>query len=384
MRGIDTMKDVMILSPGPTQVHEDVRREMSLPVVLPEGHPDFVDYYLALTGKLKSIFKTKNDIRILNGEGILGLEAAMASLLESGDQVLCIENGLFGRTFGEMAENYGAEVTYFSSDSKKPIDLIGLEKLLEKNQNYKLATFVHCETPTGVINNIEKINALLNKHGILSVVDAVSTIGGEKIETDQWKLDVVITASQKCLSAPSGLVIISISDDAWEMMSNKKRKTLSFYTNLLIWKDIEHTKKLPYSQPIAHFYALNKAVERWNQEDVLARHKLIGNGVKQAVINAGLNLYGESGFSNTVSAVMIPENITYKMIREELWKEYNLFVPSAPGELEEKVLRIGHMGENCNEEQLYRLLKGITMVFKKYGVYLKEDLHKAFANALSK
>ncbi len=378
------MKETMIMSPGPTEVHEEVRRAMASPITLPEGHPEFIDYYLSLTDKFKKIFKTKNDVRILNGEGILGLEAAMASLLESGDRVLCIENGLFGKTFGEMAESYGAEVTYFSSDSKKPIDINGLEKFLIKNRDYKLATLVHCETPTGVINNIEKICALLNKHGILSVVDAVSTIGGEKIETDQWNLDIVITASQKCLSAPSGLVIMSISTKAWEMMSNKKQKTRSFYTNLLLWKDIEKNKALPYSQPISLLYALDKAIDRWNQEDMIARHNFLGNGVKQAVINAGLSLYPDSGFSNTVSTVVIPQGITYKMIRDELWKEHKIHVSTSLGELSGKVLRIGHMGENCNEEKLYRLLKAITMVLKKYGVFLKEDLHKAFVDALSK
>lgn len=378
------MKETMIMSPGPTEIHEEVRMAMASPILLPDGHPDFMDYYFSLTDKLKKIFKTDNDVRILNGEGILGLEAAIASLLESGDKVLCIENGLFGKTFGKMAENYGAKVTYYSSDNKKPIDINGLKKILKDNKDYKLATIVHCETPTGVINNIEKISTLLNQYGILSVVDAVSTVGGEKIETDQWELDLVITASQKCLSTPSGLVMVSISNKAWEMMSNKKEKTQGFYTNLLLWKDIEKDKTLPYTQPIAQLYALEKAIDRWNQEDVIARHNFLGNGVKQAVINAGLSLYPTSGFSNTVSAVVIPQGITYKMIREELWKEHNIFVSTSLGELSEKILRIGHMGENCNEEKLYRLLKAITMVLKKHGVILKEDLHKAFVDALSK
>jgi len=384
MGGIKTMRETMIMSPGPTEVHEEVRRAMASPILIPEGHPDFIKYYSSLTDKLKKIFKTENDVRILNGEGILGLEAAIASLLDPGDRVLCIENGIFGQTFGKMAESYGATVTYFSSDNKKPIDVNGLERVLKDDNEYKLATFVHCETPTGVINNIEKINTLLRNYEILSVVDAVSTIGGEKIETDHWNLDVVITASQKCFSTPSGLVMISISDKAWEMMINKKQKTQGFYTNLLPWKDIQKTGTLPYSQPIPQLYALEKAIDRWYQEDVIARHNFLGNGVKQAVINAGLSLYPDSGFSNTVSAVVIPQGITYKMIRDELWKEDRIFVSTSLGELSGKVLRIGHMGENCNEEKLYRLLKALTLVFKKYGVFLKEDLHKAFVDALSK
>lgn len=378
------MNEILIMSPGPTEVHEEVRKAMAMPMTLPDGHPEFLAYYLSITKKLKKVFNTENDIRILNGEGILGLEASMASLIEPGDKVLCIENGLFGKTFGEMAENYGGEVVYFSSDNKKPIDIKGLEKFLHENHDFKIATFVHCETPTGVINNIEKVGRILKHYGILSVTDAVSTIGGEKMKVDQWGLDVVITGSQKCLSVPSGLVIISISQDAWEMMLNRKRPIQSLYTNLLLWKDIKEKNSLPYTQPLPYLYALEVAIDRWEQEDVIARHNYLGNGVKQAVINAGLKLYPESGFSNTVSAVQIPQGITYKMIRDELWNEHKIFIPTSLGELSGKVLRIGHMGENCKEEKLYRLLKALSLVLKKYGVYLKEDLHKAFVDALNK
>ncbi|NBG89501.1 pyridoxal-phosphate-dependent aminotransferase family protein [Isachenkonia alkalipeptolytica] len=378
------MNEILVMSPGPTEVHEEVRKSMARPMTIPDGHPDFLDYYFGVANKLKKVFKTKNDIRILNGEGILGLEAAMASLIDPGDKVLCIENGLFGKTFGEMAEKYGGDVYYFSCDNKKPIDINTLEKLLKEQNAFKFATLVHCETPTGVINNIEKISILLKKHGILSVVDAVSTLGGEKLETDEWNLDLVIAGSQKCLSASSGLVMLSISQDAWVMISNKKKKIPSLYTNLLLWKDIQLTKTLPYSQPIHLFYGLETALDRWNREDVIARHNLLGNGVKQAVINAGLSLYPDSGFSNTISAVEIPQGITYKMIQDELWKEHKIFISTSLGNLSGKVLRIGHMGENCSEEKLYRLFKALTIVLKKYGVFLKEDLHKAFVNALSK
>ncbi len=378
------VKDIMNLSPGPTEVHEEVRRAMALPSKLPDAHPEFIDYYLFLTDKLKKIFNTENDVRILNGEGILGLEAAIASLLMPGEKVLCIENGLFGKTFGDMAENHGAEVVYFSSNNKKPIDIKGLENFLQENNEFKLATFVHCETPAGLINNIEKISSLLNQHGILSVVDAVSSFGGEKIETDSWELDIVIAGSQKCLSLPSGLVFLSISHSAWKMMETRNEKIRGMYTNLLLWKDIAKTKTLPYTQPTPYLYALEKALDRWNEEDVIARHSFIGNGVKQAVINSGLSLYPDSGFSNTVSAVEIPPGITYKMIRDELWNEHKVFLPTSLGELSGKVFRIGHMGENCNEEKLYRLLKSITIVFKKYGIFLKEDLHTGFVDALNK
>ncbi len=378
------MKEVMIMSPGPTEVHEEVRYAMAKAATIPEGHPDFLDYYLSIEKKLKNIFNTENDICILNGEGILGLEAAMASLIDTGDKVLCIENGLFGKTFGELAKSFGADVHYFSCDDKKPIDVISLEKFLKDQHKFNFATMIHCETPTGVINNIEKISELLKRYDILSVVDAVSTLGGERLDTDRWNLDLVISGSQKCLSAASGLVMLSISENAWKVMGDKKEKITGIYTNLLRWKDIKETNKFPYSQPIHLFYGLETAIDRWQRENVIARHNFLGNAVKQAVINAGLRLYPVSGFSNTVSVVEIPQGITYKMIQEELWKEHRIYVSTSLETLSGKVLRIGHMGENCNEEKLFRLLKALTMVLKKYGVYLKEDLHKAFVDALSK
>ena len=135
---------------------------------------------------MAKILKTQNDVYILSGEGILGLEAACASLTESGDRVLVIDNGIFGKGFDDFVKMYGGEVVYFSDDYHKAIDVEKLEQFLEKDHDFKYATVVHCDTPTGVLNDLSKIGPLLKKYNILTVVDSVAAMVGENIEVDNW------------------------------------------------------------------------------------------------------------------------------------------------------------------------------------------------------
>jgi len=199
------MNDVLLMTPGPTEVHEEVRKALSQKFLNPDIDQSFFDFYRITCCKIKELLKTKNDVLILCGEGILGLEAACASLIEPGDKVLCLDNGIFGRGFANFAQIYGADVQILEFDYRKDIDAEVLEKFLKKNNNFKLATLVHCETPSGITNKVDIICPILKKHGILTVVDSVSAIGGEQLLADEWCMDVVLGASQKCLSAPPGL-----------------------------------------------------------------------------------------------------------------------------------------------------------------------------------
>lgn len=151
------MKKPLIMTPGPTEIHEDVRMAMAQEVTNPDLDINFFEYYKTTCNKLKELFNTKEDVLILNGEGILGLEAACASLIEPGDRVLCIDNGIFGKGFGDFVKIYGGEVIYFKGDYRKPIDLEELKSFLEKDSDFKLATLVHCETPSGITNPVDKI-----------------------------------------------------------------------------------------------------------------------------------------------------------------------------------------------------------------------------------
>lgn len=375
------MNDLLLMTPGPTYVHEEVRRELSREITNPDLDPSFFELFLDTCNKLKELLKTKNEVLIFSGEGILGLEAACASIIEPGDRVLCIDNGIFGRGFGDFAAMYGAEVVYFQSDYRRGIDVYALQRFLESNGSFKMATLVHCETPSGITNPIRLICPLLKRHGIITVVDSVSAAGGEELETDGWEIDMVLCGSQKCLSAPPGLAFFSISKAAWDAILNRKTPIAGFYVNIANWKDWYDKKWFPYTQPISDIYALRKAVERvLEKRDFIVRHQVIGEAVRRSIIASGMELYPLDSFSNTVTTINIPNGVTFSEIFNEMLVNHNVLIAGAFEHLKDKVIRIGHMGENCNEGKVYMALKALNDVLKSHKVPLKGDLHILFTS----
>jgi len=377
------MRKPLIMTPGPTFIHEEVRMALSTEITNPDLDESFYEFYKDTCATLQKILNTKNEVLILSGEGILGLEAACASLIEPGDRVLCIDNGIFGNGFGDFEKMYGADVIYYKSDYRKAVSVEELKEFLKKDHDFKLATVVHCETPSGITNPMEAICPLLKEYGIITVVDSVSAIGGEALETDKWKMDMVLGGSQKCLSAPPGLTFLSISDAAWDKILKRKHPITGFYCNLSNWKNWYAEKWFPYTQPISDIYGLRKAAERLLEEgNSISRHSRFARAVRESFANAGLELYPLDGFSNTVTTVLVPDGVQFKDIYDAMLNEHNILIAGAFSHLKDKVFRIGHMGENCREEKLYITLKALTDVLKKLGVQLKGELHKLFAEQL--
>lgn len=381
-----TIKNGLIMTPGPTEVNERVRRAMAKPITNPDLDPDFFDFYDKACEKLKKILKTQNDVLILSGEGILGLDAAMASLIEPGDRVLCLANGVFGEGFGEFAELYGAEVVYLRKEYDDAFTVDDVKKFLAKNNGFKLATVVHCETPAGLINPIEEICPVLKESGIITVVDAVSSIAGQKVVTDDWDIDIVLGGSQKCLSAPPGLTFLSISEDAWNCMEERKTPVPGFYTNLLKWKQMWYKDRVfPYTQPISDIYGLSEAADvvLEESENIYIRHARIANAVRDTLKDAGFKIFPKEGAeANTVTAFYIPQGIDDEKFRKHLWDKYNVMIAGSWGKLSGKVWRIGHMGENAREEKLFRFFRAFELALKDFQYPLPASISRTFSEKL--
>ena len=378
------MNDLLIMTPGPTEVSEEVRRAMSRKITNPDLDPEFFDFYLDVSSKLQKVLRTENDVIIMSGEGILGLESACASLIEPGDRVLVLDNGIFGRGFADFADLYGADVTRWEFSYNKEIDSDKLAAKLAEENDFKFATFVHCETPTGIINNAEKITKLLNKYNILSVVDSVSAIGGVPMEVDKWGIDIILGGSQKCLSVPPGLTFMSVSDAAWEAVNNRETPVRGYYTNLQLWQNWYEEKYFPYTQAISDIYALDAALNKWLQDKkVFERHRKIAAAVRKAIKGSNLHLYAENGYSDTVTAIEIPAGVNYQELNQLMTESHNVMIAASLGEFEDKLIRIGHMGENCYEEKLYRTLKAFDHSLRELDFDLNVELHKVFVNEMN-
>lgn len=341
------MKIPMLMTPGPTRVAENVRLARALECSSPDIDSSFTDLYDRTCKKIGQLLFTKNDVRILSGEGILGLESACASLTEKGDRVLVIDNGIFGEGFADFVTMYGGEAVFFKSDWKRSVDADELRSFLEKDNDFKYATLVHCDTPTGVLNDLSKLCPLLKEFGILTVVDSVAAMIGELIKVDEWQIDIALGGSQKAMAAPIGLTFLSISEAAWTAMENRQAPIPAFYCNLTIWKNCIEKKWYPYSMPVSDINGLEVAVDNVLEEgieDVWERHREVAQYVRDQAAKLGIKPYLEEGFANTVTAL---ELSNAKEVREKLLNQYNILVGGSLGELNETIIRIGHMGGNC-------------------------------------
>ena len=380
---MDKMNDKIVYTPGPSEVRENVRLKRAEKTTNPDVDLDFCEFYKNTCDKMAKILKTKNDVYILSGEGMLGLEAACASLTENGDRVLVIDNGIFGKGFDDFVKMYGGEVVYFSDDYNKEIDVDKLEKFLEKDHDFKYATVVHCDTPTGVLNDLSKICPLLKKYNILTVVDSVAAMVGENIEVDNWQLDIVCGGSQKAISAPTGLTMVSVSEDAKNAMKNRKTPIIGFYCNLTIWENYYRDKWFPYTMPISDIYGLKAAMDNIAADkDLIKRHARIANATRKAIEAFGLKLHLESGFSDTVTVFDVPEGMTADDILERMREKHGIMLAGSFGELAGKVIRIGHMGASANVGDMLEVMSGLEETLRYLGWKSENSLLGVFHTEL--
>lgn len=367
-----------MMTPGPTMVAENVRMARSRETGNPDLDLDFYDYYKETCALYSELLHTKNESLILSGEGILGLEAAIASLTEQGDRVLVLDNGVFGKGFADFVSIYGGEPVLYTTDYKKEIETEPLRSFLEQDSDFKYATIVHCDTPSGMLNNIAAICPLLKEFGILTVVDSVSGMFGNEVDVDASKIDILCGGSQKAISCPIGLTLVTISEDAKRIMENRKTKIASFYANLLIFKDYYKNKWFPYSMPISDIYGLRQALENIKKDTgIIRRHAEIAKRTRTALMKAGLQLYAENGYSNTVTVFKVPGNITAQQLLKTIREDDNIMLAGSFDVMAGEVIRIGHMGYNCTEENMQETLEALDKALRKLKVPLKDTIRLA-------
>ena len=211
----------MTLAGGPVQVTERTIRAQSRPVLY-HYDPAFIEIFSHTCDLLKKVYRTEYDVVIMQGEAILGLEAAAACLLSPGDKVLNLVSGVFGKWFELFIEKYGGETVELAVPYNEAIDPDDVRKKLEQNPGIKFLSVVHSETPSATVNPVEAIGAVAKEFGVLTMVDTVSGLGGELLSPEDWGMDIAVAGPQKCLGGPPGLSMLSVSPQAWDAMETKK------------------------------------------------------------------------------------------------------------------------------------------------------------------
>lgn len=368
-----------IMTAGPTRVRENVRMARSLPCTNPDLDKAFFEFYKETCGLLSKAVHTENQALILGGEGILGLEAACASLTEPGDRVLVIDNGIFGKGFADFVKIYGGKPVLYTVDYHNPVDADALKSYLEKDHDFKYATVVHCDTPSGVLNDVETISRVLDDYGILTVADSVAGMFGEPLDLSNSKIDILCGGSQKALSAPPGLTMVWVSQRAFDVMKNRKTPIASFYANLLLYKNYVDFGQIVYTMPISDIKGLRAALDNWIEDKtVYKRHADIAAQTRKALTAGGIKLYLESGWSSTVTVLEVPEGITDEQLLIGMQEDYNIMISGCFDCLAGKVVRIGHMGENAYWDIMSETLAALQGTLEKYGIPVKCNMEKEF------
>lgn len=372
-----------IMTPGPTQVTENIRLARSLECGNPDLDESFISFYKETCEKISSLLHTQNETLILGGEGILGLEAACASLTEPGDSVLVLDNGVYGKGFADFVTMYGGKPHLYTVDDKNPISPLELEHFLEQNHSFKYATLVHCDTPSGMLNDMKALCPLLKRYGILTVVDSVSAMFGEELNVEEAGIDIVCGGSQKAVSAPPGLTLVTISQAAKKTMAERKTPIASFYANLKVFEGYFQKKWFPYTMPISDIYGLRAAVDNLEADTGrLERHEKVGRACRKALKKAGISLHLQSGYSNTVTVFDVPKGTTAQAILEIMRTEHGILIAGSFDTLEGRVIRIGHMGTNANIPDMTKTMEALDKTMKQLDIDLSYPLGKGFIENL--
>jgi aspartate aminotransferase-like enzyme len=331
--------------PGPTPCPDEVLQAMGRQMINHRG-AEFMQVMQEVTGKLKKLFLTQNDLFILTGSGTGGLEAAIANTLSPGDKVLAISIGVFGDRFGNIAKAFGADVTWVKSEWGKAADVMTIKESLAKDPAIKAVLVTQNETSTAVTNPLKEIAGAVKSAGKLLLVDAISGLGSIEFPVDEWGADVVVTGSQKSWMVPPGLVMVSVSQQAWQ--ANATAEMPRFYWDFNKAKKYLEKGQTPWTPAVSVVFALNVACDMMLNEglnNIIARHNRIGQLTRQGVKALGLKLFADEKYaSNTVTAILATDGLDAKKLTKIMREEHDIVLSGGQMALEGKIFRIGHLG----------------------------------------
>jgi aspartate aminotransferase-like enzyme len=363
--GIDFM-----MTAGPVEVSPRVLAALAQPSVY-HYYPKFVDFFDSTTEKLSKVFMTKKEnVLILQGEGVLGLEASIVCTVNPGDKVLVFENGPFGHWFGEYASNAGANPVYFHEEPNRGFDLDAARAFIEKNRDAVAVTIVHCETPAGLLNQVEPICKEAKRLGMLTIVDCVASLAGAEFRPVEWGMDIAISASQKCIGAPASLTPMAISPYGWERVEKKKKPVKNSYLSLLDWKETWlASRRFPFTPFTNDVYALSAALDEILEEGLdncIARHADAARYCREGIKRLGLGLWPlrEEDCSPTVTTFQVPKGKTDAEVIDAIVKKHRILIGGGYKELKGQLLRIATMGYGAKRHFVSATLDALEDVLK--------------------
>ncbi|OOE66061.1 pyridoxal-phosphate-dependent aminotransferase family protein [Salinivibrio kushneri] len=355
-----------LMGPGPSDIYPSVLQSLSKPTL---GHLD--PLFIAMMDEVKQLlqyaFQTENTFTIaVSAPGSAGMEACFVNLVEPGDTVIVCRNGVFGDRMRENVERCGAHAVMVDDTWGDPVNPEKVEAALKAHPEASIVAFVHAETSTGACSDAHALATLAREHGCLTIVDAVTSLGGVPLKVDEWQLDAVYSGSQKCLSCVPGLSPVTFSPRAIEKMQARTHKVQSWFLDqslvLGYWSG-DGKRSYHHTAPVNSLYALHEALLRLYQEGIenaWQRHRTMHQRLKAGLDNLGIGFVVDEPYRlPQLNAVYIPDGVDDAAVRQHLLNTYNLEIGAGLGDLAGKAWRIGLMGYGARDENIALCLKAL-------------------------
>jgi alanine-glyoxylate transaminase/serine-glyoxylate transaminase/serine-pyruvate transaminase len=358
---LGSLPEVLLMGPGPSCVPPAVYQALGRPTI---GHldPRFLAIMEQIQELLRTVMQTGNRLTLpVSGTGSAGMETCFVNLVEPGDAVLVLVNGVFGQRMTDVAQRLRAEVDTLEFPWGTPVVLDDVRQQLARKP-YRLVAVVHAETSTGVCNPVGEIGQLVRPNGALYLVDTVTSLGGMPVTMDDWGADVMYSGTQKCLSCPPGLSPVSFSERAVTKLRSRQSKVPNWYLDLtMIIKYWEGASRVyHHTAPINMLYALNQALRCLVEEGldaVFLRHRRAHDQLVAGLAEMGIELLVEPDARlPMLNAVKVPERVAEADVRQTLLKEHDIEIGAGLGPLSGKIWRIGLMGHTARPANVERLL----------------------------
>jgi aspartate aminotransferase-like enzyme len=364
------MKKHKLLIPGPVELTPDVLKETGRP---PMGHrtPDFDEILTQCWEDLKHVYQTKNDVALITASGTAAMDAAVASTIEEGDEFVVIGGGKFGERFSLIVKSYKGIAREVPVEWGKTFDVDDVEKAVAE-ASPKAITLTHNETSTGVIHDAAAIGRIAKENGCLFILDAITSLGGDHVKTDDWGVDICTGGSQKCLAAPPGLSTVAVSEKAWEIIENND--TRNYYLNLASYRKSLKKNTTPFTPSVNLIYGLSQALKEIKEEGLenrIKRHHVMAEATRSAAVAMNLELFADPGAaSNTVTSIKNPDGMGDNDVRGEVKRRFNILMAGGQEHVKGKIFRIGHMG-NVRQPELESVISALESVLQDAGFGLQ-------------
>jgi aspartate aminotransferase-like enzyme len=344
-----------VLTGGPVALSDRVRSALGGQLLV-HYSDDFVALFRDTEQKLKTFLRTTNDVVLLQGEALLGLEALSVCGLDEGDVVVNVESGHYGQGNRYFLEKYGATVISVETPWDTVAQPEQVAAALDEHPGAKILWLVHCETPCGTQCDLETLARLGKERGCLVFVDCVSSAGSTDVRTDEWGIDVAVVGSQKVLGAPPGLGAMAVSEAAWERFRTVKSPNRHSYFSILDWKEIWLEKgSWPYTPSVCEVAALNAALSEYlelGHEEHFRRYVEVARATRAGVRAMGLETWPDEDAHacDVVTAVSVPDGVRDEELRRRMLEQFGVRISASlvGTPIFGKLVRIGHMGTACS------------------------------------